>query len=38
LQVAGESAEAARWNDIYKRYDQALSDHRKLIALSIWMR
>jgi len=25
-------------DEIYKRYDQALSDHRKLIALSIWMR
>ncbi len=36
LQVAGASAEAGRWNEIYQRYDQALRDHRKLIALAIW--
>ncbi len=36
LLVAGEPAEAARWNEIYQRYDQALRDHRKLIALAIW--
>ena len=36
LGVAGVDAEAARWAEIYKRYDQTLRDRRKLIALVLW--
>jgi hypothetical protein len=36
LHVAGEDAEAARWTEIYHRYDQALRDRRKLVALALW--
>jgi hypothetical protein len=36
LHVAGEDAEAAGWAEIYKRYDQALRDRRKMVALALW--
>jgi hypothetical protein len=36
LQLAGDTARSAWWNDIYKRYDQALRDRRKLVALALW--
>jgi hypothetical protein len=36
LHLAGEDTEAARWTEIYKRYDRALRDRRKLVALALW--
>jgi hypothetical protein len=36
LQLAGDTARAAWWNEIYKRYDQALRDRRKAVALALW--
>lgn len=36
LTLAGQPAEAARWNEIYRRFDIALRDRQKLIALMLW--
>lgn len=36
LHLAGEDAEAARWTEIYQRYDRALRDRKKLVALALW--
>jgi hypothetical protein len=36
LQLAGDTARAAWWNEIYKRCDAALRDRRKLVALALW--
>jgi hypothetical protein len=36
LQLAGDTATAAWWDAIFKRYDQALRDRRKLVAIALW--
>ena len=36
LQLVGATDQAARWADIYKRYDDAFRDRKKLLALALW--
>ncbi len=36
LAMLGDAAEAKRWDDIYRRYDKALSDKQRLAALILW--
>jgi hypothetical protein len=36
LQLAGASADAARWDEIYRRVAAVLKDRRKLAALVLW--
>lgn len=36
FRIAGATEMAARWDAIFRRYDQALRDHRRLVALLLW--
>jgi hypothetical protein len=36
LRLAGANEEAARWDAIYRRFDQLFEDRRRLVALMLW--
>jgi hypothetical protein len=36
LRMAGATDEAARWDAIYRRFDEAFEDRRRLMALLLW--
>jgi hypothetical protein len=36
MKLAGVPEEAARWDEIYRRFDAVLEDRRRLVSLMLW--